>query len=269
MQGMVARPLPPSNSYRPKNRKSTAHAWWGRGQQELRHRANGSRPSLAASGHQLLPGQGPDSTVQLQQQAGCQGHAAQPDRWAACWLVQRGAWGEWAVLAVKAGSGPLAAESNKCVSWGKTACKFVWGAGETWLLRGSTNSMYLSGHIISTVSGSWERSLLKQPGGWTMSVEPPTKHAHAPSGREAAGLPPAAGAAANGGEPNLPSPANLQPELVAGWCHSLGFSWWERIKCSLVGVFAQQELRGHARGGFWTSLVPLRILGGGSRTAAA
>ena len=178
MQGTAAGPLPPSNSNSPKNRKGTARAWWGRGQQELRHRANGSCPSPAAFRFQLLLRQGSDSspTALLWQQVGCQGRAAQPGRWATRWLGQTEAWGEWGRCESRQRTSGTTG-CNMCASWGKAACKFTWGAGETGLLRGSTNSIHVSGRVISTVSDSWERSVLQQPGGWVMPGESPTQHA--------------------------------------------------------------------------------------------
>lgn len=66
---------------------------------------------------------------------------------------------------------------RKRVSWGKMGCRVIWGAGETWLRRGSTESVHLSGHVTSRASGGWAGSLLKQPGGGVVSGESPTKHA--------------------------------------------------------------------------------------------
>lgn len=185
----------------------------------------------------------------------------QVNRWAARWLVQTGVWGEWAVLAVKAGSEHTTWQ--KALLQRKTACKFIWSTGGTSLLKGNTSSMHLSGHIVSTVSGSWEQSLLKQPGGWTVLGESFIKQAmHRPYWEGS--LCGCHLLQRTEWSPNS-FPLLIHNELGAGWSHSLGFSWWDRSKSSLVGIFVQQELCDYARCGFG----PLCILEGGSRMAVA
>lgn len=124
---------------------------------------------------------------------------------------------------------------------GKDSLRIHLRCWRTQLLRGNTSSIHLSGDIISTASGSWERSLLKQPGRWTLSGGSPTTNTTCGLQQE--------GATGEGEEPKSP-PANSQLEMATGWCHSRAFFWWGRSKRSLVGPSAQQELRNHAGGGF-------------------
>lgn len=203
--------------------------------------------------------------MQLQQQVGCNSHAAQPDRRTAPWLVQTGTWWEWAVLAVKAGSGPPARHKAIDVCHGERQPVNSSGVLQEPGCSEEIQTQYISQgtlwaqRVVAEGGHSWS----SQEDGWRQESLPPSMLCTDPLGK--GGCLAAASCHRSCREwrgAQTPLPCKFTAG-TGGWMGTLTGIFLVRQKQMFIsGSFCSTGTLWPCKGWIWTSAVPLLYLGG-------